>query len=95
MKKIIIIVLAVFLWAGAIAPAFALLRRDFSAIEAPVVAKKQAEKQIVIKHANGDEEIFTADDNQLRSVQVGDTVLILHQRDTNAISTLVVTVPKP
>jgi hypothetical protein len=95
MKNIIIFLMAASLWAGTIGPGYALLRRDFSAVEGPVIAKKEKESQIVIKSASGDPIVFNADASQFGTANVGDTVLIMHQINNPNISTLVVTQPKP
>ena len=95
MNKIVILIMAVLLWGGAAAPGFALLRRDFTAVEGPVLKKDDALKQLIVHNSStGKDETFVADDAQMASVKVGDTVLILHQIDTNTIGNMVVTQPK-
>ena len=96
MKKFSILVLAGALCAASAAPGFAsLLRNDFTALEGPVLEKKEATKELTVRNnSNGNKQVFIAEDAQLSSVKVGDTVLILHQIDSNAIGTMVVTQPK-
>ena len=96
MKKIVILTIAVALWVSFSVPAFALLRRDFTAIEGPVESKSDAQKQIIVRNnSTGTQETFVGDERQISSVREGDTVLILHQIDNNAIGTIVVTAPRP
>ena len=93
MKNILIFIMTVSLGVFSTVPGLAsLLRRDFTAIEGPVVAKKDKESQIVIRIGEA-EHVFSADPSQFASANVGDTVLILHQIDNPAISTMVVTAP--
>ncbi len=94
MKNIMIIMAAALVLFSSFSPAFALLRKDFAAVEGPVIAKNVKTKEITVKSSDGSLQIFAADDNQWGSVREGDKVLILHQKQTKVISTLVVTQPK-
>ncbi len=94
MKKISIAVLASALWMVSLTPGFALLRKDFASVEGPVMAKRESTKEITVRNSEGKQQIFIADDSQFNSAKIGDTVLILHQINTNAIGTLVVTQPR-
>ena len=95
MKRILILLMSGVLWVSFFAPAYALLRRDYSAVEGRVLYKNAQTNQITVRNnSNGEEKIFVADASQFGSVKEGDTVLILHQNETNAIGTMVVTQPK-
>ena len=96
MKKIVIFSFVVALWTLSIMPAFALLRRDLTAVEGLVLVKKEVEKQVTVRNnSTGTDETFNADDAQMASMREGDTVLILHQINSPTISTMVVTQQKP
>lgn len=96
MNKFLTLTLAGALLTASAGAGFAsLLRNDFTALEGPVVAKKESTKELVIRNnTTGHEETLTADDSQLSSVKVGDTVLVLRPLDSKVIGTLVVTQPK-
>lgn len=92
MRKTAIVAMAVGLLAASLAPAFALLRSDFTAVEGAVVSK--AEGKVTIKNeGTGAHETFTGDAGQLAPVNKGDKVLILHQIGNPSIGTIIVTQP--
>ena len=94
MKKIMIFVAALLMLTASVSSSYALLRKDFSAVEGPVIAKNVKTMEITVRNSGGSPQTFQADADQWGKVKEGDVVLILHQNDTKSISTLVVTQPK-
>lgn len=94
MRKIMLFVAAALLMVASVSPSYALLRKDFSAVEGPVIAKNAKTKEITVRNSGGSPQVFQADESQWSSVKEGDIVLILHQNNTKTISTLVITQPK-
>ena len=92
-KSIIFIIFLFCVLAGQ--PAQTLLRKDFAVVEGAVVSKNMNTKELTVRVSDGSTKIFRAEDDVWASAKQGDMVLIFHQKDSNTISNLIVTEPKP